>query len=129
MYPGAAKPLLRPTRHDPEIHGVDGLGGVEGLPTPASESVISRIATGSRAIEGMAEAIRATRDKGDKVFVVSAGPMTNLALFFSVYPELLDGVEELCFMGGGVGLGNRGAVSGISSIRRFRLFLTYIHRV
>ncbi|KAK7695395.1 hypothetical protein QCA50_000031 [Cerrena zonata] len=26
VYPGAVKPLLRTTRHDPEIHGADGLG-------------------------------------------------------------------------------------------------------
>lgn len=39
--------------------------------------------------------------------------MTNLALFFSAYPDLLDGVEEICFMGGGVGQGNRGAVAGM----------------
>ena len=31
VYPGASKPLLRSPRHDPEIHGPDGLGGVEGL--------------------------------------------------------------------------------------------------
>jgi len=42
---------------------------------------------------------------------VSSGPMTNLALFFSVYPDLIDGVQEICFMGGGVGQGNRGAVA------------------
>ena len=43
--------------------------------------------------------------------VVSSGPMTNIALFASVYPELLDAVEEFVFMGGGVGMGNRSAVA------------------
>jgi len=47
----------------------------------------------------------------EKVSIVSCGPMTNLALFISVYPELLYCVEEIVFMGGGVGIGNRGAVA------------------
>ncbi|KAK7695396.1 hypothetical protein QCA50_000032 [Cerrena zonata] len=37
--------------------------------------------------------------------------MTNVALFVSVYPELLDGVEEFIFMGGGAGIGNRSSVA------------------
>ena len=43
--------------------------------------------------------------------VISSGPMTNIALFSSVYPELLSAVEEFVFMGGGVGMGNRSAVA------------------
>lgn len=38
--------------------------------------------------------------------------MTNIALFVSAYPDLLGGVEEFVFMGGGVGQGNRSAVAG-----------------
>lgn len=49
---------------------------------------------------------------GDKVTVVSCGPLTNIALFVSVYPELLDGIEQFVFMGGGVGMGNRSAAAG-----------------
>lgn len=48
---------------------------------------------------------------GDKVTIVSSGPMTNIALFVSVYPELLNAVEEFVFMGGAVGTGNRSAVA------------------
>ena len=48
---------------------------------------------------------------GDRVTVISSGPMTNVALFASVYPELLDAVEEFVFMGGAVGMGNRSAVA------------------
>jgi uridine nucleosidase len=49
---------------------------------------------------------------GHQVSVVSSGPMTNIALFVSVYPELMEAVEQFVFMGGGVGLGNRSAVAG-----------------
>lgn len=109
---GAAKPLIRPTRHDPEIHGVDGLGGVRGLPD-ANSNVVKSIVSPIKAIDGMATSMKFVMDElREKVSIVSCGPMTNLALFISVYPELLYCVEEIVFMGGGVGIGNRGAVAG-----------------
>ncbi|KAJ6538460.1 Inosine/uridine-preferring nucleoside hydrolase domain-containing protein [Mycena vulgaris] len=118
VYPGATKPLLRPAKHDPEIHGADGLGGVEGLPHPDSPEVerwFAKDADGAhvRALDGMASAVKRTwnSSKGHKVTIISSGPMTNIALFVAVYPELLDAVEEFVFMGGGVGLGNRSAVA------------------
>lgn len=46
------------------------------------------------AIEGMASAIRRLWDdgKGPQVTIVSTGPMTNVALFVSVFPELLQAI-------------------------------------
>ncbi|KDQ64422.1 hypothetical protein JAAARDRAFT_28053 [Jaapia argillacea MUCL 33604] len=119
VYPGATKPLLRPAGYDPEIHGIDGLGGVEGLPNVDNPAVQARLAAGSRAIEGMANAIRGCWKDGEghKVTIVSSGPMTNVALFVSVYPDLLEGVEEFVFMGGGVGVGNRSAVAEFNILR------------
>ncbi|KAJ7734006.1 Inosine/uridine-preferring nucleoside hydrolase domain-containing protein [Mycena maculata] len=118
VYPGATKPLLRPAKHDPEIHGADGLGGVEGLPDPESPEVVRWFAKDGdgahiRALDGMALAVRRTWDggNGSKVSIISSGPMTNVALFVAVYPHLLEAVEEFVFMGGAVGLGNRSAVA------------------
>jgi len=118
VFPGAAQPLLLPAKHDPEIHGIDGLGGVEGLPDvndPKVLSVFARNEDGSRvrALEGISTNIKNTwkNGHGEKVTVISSGPMTNIALFASVYPELLNAVEEFVFMGGGVGMGNRSAVA------------------
>jgi uridine nucleosidase len=118
VYPGAPKPLLLSARPDPEIHGDNGLGGVEGLPPADSAEVLALFAIhedGStvRALEGMAKSVKDTWSKGtgQKVTVISSGPMTNIALFVSVYPDLLVAVEEFVFMGGGVGIGNRSAVA------------------
>ncbi len=123
VYPGASKPLLRAAKHDPEIHGPDGLGGVEGFPAPDDPAVLEFIARNpdgstARALDGMTAAIRKAWNggAGEKVTVISCGPMTNIALFVAVYPELLDAVEEFVFMGGGVGLGNRSAVAGKYSV-------------
>ena len=116
MHRGASSPLLNSAKHDPEIHGLDGLGGVEGLPSVGDLEVRDRLerSTGLRAVEGIANSVREVMhgDTGRKVTIVSTGPMTNIALFVSVYPDLLDGVEEFVFMGGGVGQGNRSAVAG-----------------
>lgn len=61
----------------------------------------------------MAEHIKQTwnRGAGNKVVVVSTGPMTNVALFVAAHSDLLEAVEEFVFMGGGVGMGNRSAVA------------------
>lgn len=118
VYPGASAPLLLAAKHDPEIHGVDGLGGVEGLPRSDSPEVRELFATHPdgtrvRALEGMSATIRATwkGGAGPQVTVISTGPMTNIAHFVSVYADLLPAVEEFVFMGGGVGMGNRSAVA------------------
>ncbi|PCH40835.1 nucleoside hydrolase [Wolfiporia cocos MD-104 SS10] len=112
VYPGANKPLIRPARHDAEIHGIDGLGGVQGLPHDDDPGVRARLEsrnTSARALERMAQAVVSTwkNGEGSQVTIISSGPMTNIALFASVYPDLLVGIEEFVFMGGGVGLGNR----------------------
>jgi uridine nucleosidase len=118
VYSGAAAPLIRPARHDPEIHGPDGLGGVEGLPSADSDPVRERIDDSRPAIEAIATAITRQKTTGDadgdvrKTTIVASGPLTNVALFVSVYPHLLDAVERIVFMGGGIGIGNRSAVAG-----------------
>lgn len=118
VFPGADKPLILDAKHDPEIHGIDGLGGVEGLPALDDPLVHAFFENGpdgkpTRALEGMSRIIRSVwaDGTGHKVTVVSSGPMTNIALFVSVYPDLLEAVEEFVFMGGGVGVGNRSAVA------------------
>ena len=117
VCPGATKPLLRTERHEPEIHGLDGLGGVVGLPPADTPEVRARLLSGGetiRALDGMAKAVESTWKGGwgSKTIIVSTGPMTNIALFVKAYGHLLPHVEEFVFMGGGVGQGNRSAVAG-----------------
>lgn len=117
VYPGASKPLIRLSKHDPEIHGDDGLGGVEGLahadsPETRARFIIDDNGLPVRALEGIANHIKKASMTGHKVTVISCGPCTNVALFVSVYPDLLGAIEQFVFMGGGVGVGNRSAVAG-----------------
>lgn len=121
VHRGASSPLLKASKADPEIHGNSGLGGVEGL-LDALDPVIVQLAEQSanlRAIEGIAQAVKDAKALNQLLTIVSTGPMTNIALFVSVYPDLLDGVEEFVFMGGAVGTGNRSSVAGASPLSTF----------
>jgi uridine nucleosidase len=86
---------------------VDGLGGVEGMPPPDA----TRIAN-ANALEAMARAVRGAEGT---VVIVASGPLTNVALFVAAYPELLEKVAQIVFMGGGIGIGNRSSVAGASA--------------
>ncbi|KAG8784605.1 Uridine nucleosidase 1 [Serendipita sp. 397] len=111
---GATKPLIRPARVDPEIHGPDGLGGVEELlPTLDDPAVSERWQLDGRrsATDGIAKAVKNSYLNGFRVSIATTGPMTNLALFLTLHPELHEAIEEIVFMGGGVGIGNRSAVA------------------
>jgi uridine nucleosidase len=101
IYPGAAKPLLGFPRHDPEIHGIDGLGGVEGFPeadSPEVQALFAKKADGSfiRALEGMAGSIKETWNNGlgDQVTIVSTGPTTNIGAIISQPNDL--GILTYC---------------------------------
>ncbi|KAJ1309016.1 hypothetical protein OPQ81_004698 [Rhizoctonia solani] len=113
VYPGASHPLLRPTRADPEIHGADGLGGVVGLPDHDNTTIRNEFAksSSSNAVQGLAEAVKKCTSEGVKLYLVATGPLTNVALFSAVHPELPSGIGEIIFMGGGVGVGNRSSVA------------------
>ena len=92
--------MIREARYDAEIHGIDGLGGVEGLPTDQDPGVAARLKRDDvsvTAIESIARAVRKTwnNGSGSQVTVVSSGPMTNVALFVSVYPDLLPAIGKL----------------------------------
>jgi uridine nucleosidase len=96
IYPGAAKPYCRETVHAPDIHGESGLDGTTCLPVPDVP-----VKTDKTAIAAMHEALIAT-PKGTS-WVVATGATTNVALLFSVYPELVEHVAGLSIMGGAVG--------------------------
>jgi inosine-uridine nucleoside N-ribohydrolase len=104
VYRGADKPLTRPKRNCPEIHGESGLDGPD---IPAA----TRGAQPTPAVVAMAEALL-SGDPADKPTLVATGALTNVALLFSVYPEVIHRLDELVIMGGAYqGLGNTGPTS------------------
>jgi len=94
---GAPRPLVRtqPARAA-YVHGEDGVRGVA-LPEPAAP-LDPRHAVGLLAdtVAGSAE----------PVTLVAVGPLTNVALFYALHPDLAARLGRLVVMGGSAGAGN-----------------------
>lgn len=93
---GANRPLTRELSTAGSVHGESGLDGVELEETTIKPS-------GRHAVEVIADIVRSSREK---VTLVPIGPLTNIALFVSMYPELKASVESIILMGGACRGGN-----------------------
>ena len=94
---GADRPLVRPARTAPDIHGENALGGPV-LPEPAAP-------LDSRSAVQLIGHVLETSD--ESVVLVPTGPLTNIAQLVRQRPELLSQVREIVWMGGSIGPGNR----------------------
>ncbi len=89
---GASKPLLQPWSAIP--HGGANLGKqFEALDPNALPG------SGPHAIEFLAQQIHLAASQGQRLTIAAIGPLTNLALLFSVYPEVVP-LCDLLIMGG-----------------------------
>ncbi len=89
---GAARPLVRPARHAPHVHGADGLGGISG-----------RLAAPNRsASEGAADFLLAAARRDPAPVVVSTGPLTNLAQALAKDAEAMRRLPQVIVMGGAI---------------------------
>ncbi|OGE57637.1 hypothetical protein PENARI_c001G00921 [Penicillium arizonense] len=98
VYPGSPKPYSRPALHAPDIHGESGLDGTDLLPKASRPPV-----TDKNTIVAMRDALLA-QPKGTP-WVVATGTMTNVALLFATFPEVVDHIQGLSLMGGAIGEG------------------------
>jgi pyrimidine-specific ribonucleoside hydrolase len=95
VFAGADRPFIRPRDVAAHVHGESGLDGPD-LPPP-------RTTVGEQhAVDFIAEQIRA---RDGKLTLVPTGPLTNVALLFSLHPDAVP--ERIVLMGGSVGEGNR----------------------
>ena len=100
VYTGAARPLVAPPRHAPEIHGEHGFDGPN-LPAP------TRQAADGHAVDYLVETIRGE----EGLWLVPTGPLTNVALAIRRAPDLVDRLAGISFMGGSAGNGNHTPVA------------------
>ncbi|GAA6013777.1 hypothetical protein JCM10207_008187 [Rhodosporidiobolus poonsookiae] len=113
VHKGAAAPLVQPLREAATVHGAGGLGGVEGLLDMSDPTVAAKQASAlqGNAVMGIADACRAL-PVGEKLTLVATGSFTNIALFISVFPDLLlEKVDRIVVMGGAEGRGNKSPVA------------------
>lgn len=93
VHRGASAPIASEPAFASEVHGVDGLGGIQ-LPDP------SRPETSDRAIEFLLDAVE------PDVWVVAIGPLTNIAHVLTRDKTWFDRIAGLSLMGGGPHGGN-----------------------
>ncbi len=99
---GASKPLIRkPFPAD----ATDPVLGEEVLSFPPAPA--DRKPVGAKAVAFMYQCIRQhATSTGEKVTVIALGPLTNVAVLLSVYPEIAHDLAEIIVMGGGIAGGN-----------------------
>lgn len=93
VHRGASAPIASEPSFASEVHGVDGLGGIQ-LPDP------SRSETSDRAIEFLLDSV------DTDVWVVAIGPLTNIAQVLTRDKTWFDRIAGLSLMGGGPYGGN-----------------------
>jgi len=98
---GSSNPMLGKFITGEHVHGSKGLGGVE-LPKAKKSEVKTR------AHDLIRELIMAS---DEKITLIATGPLTNLGMAISLYPEILEKIELISLMGGSVNVGNVSAVA------------------
>ncbi len=89
---GFDKPILRELITAPKIHGVSGLDGAN-LPKPRVESL--RI----HAVDFIVEKLLKSNEK---IYLVSTGPLTNIAISLIKEPKIKEKIEKIVLMGGAI---------------------------
>ena len=99
---GARKPLIGPLVDASDIHGPSGMEGFD-FPEPKRELLLEE-----NAVNAMRRVIL---ESSEPITLVPIGPLTNIALLLSVYPEVKDNIREIAMMGGSVTRGNKGVMA------------------
>eukprot|EP00210_Caulerpa_lentillifera_P003522 g3361.t1 len=107
VYEGIGKPLLAETIHVPEIHGKTGMDTASDSNSSKSDFnqkfPVKQTKNPQKAVFALRDAILA--NSHSIVRVICTGPLTNMAVFLTLFPELINKIEVVC-MGGAIGLGN-----------------------
>ena len=93
---GAERPLIQPLTIADFVHGPNGLGEVI-LPEA------DRKPEAVHAVEWMKNTLMASTEK---ITLIAIGPLTNIGLLLSMYPEVKERIKEISIMGGSTSFGN-----------------------
>ena len=97
---GSSNPILGRFASGSHVHGSTGIANIT---LPKAKREIEAL----RAHEWIAKTLDASTEK---VTIIATGPLTNVGMAISLYPEILDKIEMISLMGGSVNVGNVGAV-------------------
>lgn len=87
---GCEKPMFKTIVTAPEVHGESGIGAVV---LPQTDKKLEKL----NAVEFIAKTLK---ESEEKINIVITGPMTNIAVFLMMYPELKIKIEKFIIMGG-----------------------------
>jgi inosine-uridine nucleoside N-ribohydrolase len=93
---GMDRPLVRPAKHAPDIHGESGMDGPH-IPEPTIE------AAPRHAVDLLIDLLM--NSDGD-ITLVPTGPLTNIAAAIRQQPDIVPKIKAISLMGGAIGLGN-----------------------
>lgn len=96
---GAAGPVVREPKTASDVHGANGLGNVQ-FPEAKNKPVPKH------AVLFLYETIMEL-PAGEKVTLVPTGPLTNVGLLLTLFPEVKERIEAIVLMGGSASGGNR----------------------
>lgn len=98
---GCSSPLLKKLENATDIHGETGMDGYA-FPEP-TKSILP-----IHAVEALYKTIIESKEK---ITLVPIAALTNIALLFTIYPEVKENIEEIVMMGGTLTSGNTNTVA------------------
>jgi pyrimidine-specific ribonucleoside hydrolase len=98
---GNANPILGNFSLGAHVHGQRGIGNASLKPSTAKEHPL-------RAHDLIRKLLM---ESEDKITIIATGPLTNIGLAISLYPEIIEKIEMISMMGGSYNVGNIGAVT------------------
>lgn len=98
VYSGETKPLVKPAKYAPDIHGPTGIGGAK---LPLNPRI--KESKDKTYLDAMREAIF---KYAGEICVICTGTLTNMALLIKTYPEVKSKIRFVSIMGGALNKGN-----------------------
>ncbi|MCG8477814.1 MAG: nucleoside hydrolase [Spirochaetales bacterium] len=93
---GSVKPLARALETGADAHGSTGMDGPV-LPEPTIRAVTS---------DGVGFLKEKIEESSEPVTILALGPLTNIATLLQSHPSVVDKIDTISLMGGGLGRGN-----------------------
>lgn len=97
---GADRPIVKQRVTASQVHGNDGLGGFAYLFGEEDLAELSDL----YAVELLYQTIK---NSDEPMTILALGPLTNVAILLLAYPDIKEKIAHICFMGGGMELGNK----------------------
>ncbi|MDR2758778.1 MAG: nucleoside hydrolase [Spirochaetaceae bacterium] len=105
---GADKPMFRELEVAEAVHGESGL---DGPILPETDYKEERTFPGGERLPAVDLMRRIILDSPEPITLVPTGPLTNLGILFTAYPEVKKNIARISLMGGGIESGNWSAAA------------------